>query len=81
MRKLLLTVAGLATLGTGCAVLGQTVEGLNLDAIRARSATMEADARALSAEVERRGDAFRQDAETVRSVAFEKLRTIDKATA
>ncbi|WP_296222020.1 type-F conjugative transfer system pilin assembly protein TrbC [uncultured Sphingomonas sp.] len=80
MRKLLLSAAALATLGTGCAVLAQTVDGLNLDAIRARSATMEADARALSAEVQRRGDAFRQDAETVRSVALEKVRTIDKAS-
>ena len=80
IRDSLLSAAALATLGTGCAVLAQTVDGLNLDAIRARSATMEADARALSAEVQRRGDAFRQDAETVRSVALEKVRTIDKAS-
>jgi len=80
MRKFLLSAAALTTLGTGCAVLAQTVESLNFDAIRARSATMEADARALSSEVERRGDAFRHDAETIRSVAVEKVRTIDKAS-
>lgn len=80
MRKILLSAAALATLGTGCAVLAQTVEGLNLDAIRARSATMEADARALSGEVERRGDALRHDAEAIRSVAMEKVRTLDKAS-
>ena len=70
MRKLLLSAAALATLGTGAAVLGQTVEGLNLDAIRARSETMAADAQALSTEVQRRGDAFRKDAETVHAVAI-----------
>ncbi|OYY89835.1 MAG: type-F conjugative transfer system pilin assembly protein TrbC [Sphingomonas sp. 28-66-16] len=79
MRKFLFSAIAITSFGTGCAVLAQTVEGLNLDAVRGRSATMEADARALSAEVERRGDAFRQDAETLRSVALEKVRTIDKA--
>ena len=79
MRKFLFSAIAITSFGTGCAVLAQTVEGLNLDAVRDRSATMEADARALSAEVERRGDAFRQDAETLRSVALEKVRTIDKA--
>lgn len=79
MRKILLSAAALATLGTGAAVLAQTVEGLNLDAIRARSETMTADAQALSNEVQRRGDAFRKDAETVHAVAMEKVRTIDRA--
>lgn len=79
MRKFLLTAGVIAALGTTCAVLAQTVEGLDLDAIRARSATMDKDARALSDEVARRGDAFRKDAETIRSVALEQVKTLDPA--
>ena len=80
MKKLLLSALAIASIGTGCAVLAQTVEGLDLDAIRARSAKSEQDATALVNEVERRGDAFRKDAQTVQAVALEQMRTIDKAS-
>ena len=79
MKKFLLSALAIASIGTGCAVLAQTVEGLDLDAIRARSAKSEQDATALVNEVERRGDAFRKDAQTVQVVALEQMRTIDKA--
>lgn len=79
MKKLLLSIAAIASIGTGAAVLGQSVEGLDLDAVRARSAKADADAAALVGEVQRRGEAFRQDAQTVQAVAMEKMRTIDKA--
>ena len=79
MKKFLLSALAIASVGTGCAVLAQTVEGLDLDAIRARSAKSEQDATALVNEVERRGDAFRKDAQTVQAVALEQMRTIDKA--
>ena len=36
MKKLLLSALAIASIGTGCAVLAQTVEGLDLDAIRAQ---------------------------------------------
>ncbi|MDA4832967.1 type-F conjugative transfer system pilin assembly protein TrbC, partial [Enterobacter hormaechei] len=65
---------------TGCAVLALTVEGLDLYANRARSAKSEQDATALVNEVERRGDAFLKDAQTVQAVALEQMRTIDKAS-
>ena len=58
-------------------MLAQTVEGLDLDAVRARAARADVDARALSDEVKRRGDAFREDALTIRSVALEKVKTLD----
>ena len=58
----------------------QALAGLDLDAIRARSAKSEQDATALVNEVERRGDAFRKDAQTVQAVALEQMRTIDKAS-
>ena len=80
MKKFLLSALAIASIGTGCAVLAQTVEGLDLDAIRARSAKSEQDATALVNEVERRGDAFRKDAQTVQAVALEQMRTIDKAS-
>ncbi len=80
MKKLLLSALAIASIGTGCAVLAQTVEGLDLDAIRARSAKSEQDATALVNEVERRGDAFRKDAQTVQAVALEQMRTTDKAS-
>lgn len=80
MKKLLLSALAIASIGTGCAVLAQTVEGIDLDAIRARSAKSEQDATALVNEVERRGDAFRKDAQTVQAVALEQMRTIDKAS-
>ena len=70
MKKFLLSALAIASIGTGCAVLAQTVEGLDLDAIRARSAKSEQDATALVNEVERRGDAFRKDAQTVQAVAL-----------
>ena len=38
MKKLLLSALAIASIGTGCAVLAQTVEGLDLDAIRASNA-------------------------------------------
>ena len=79
MKKFLLSALAIASIGTGCAVLAQTVEGLDLDAIRARSAKSEQDATALVTEVERLGDAFRKDAQTVQAVALEQMRTIDKA--
>ncbi|PVE80437.1 type-F conjugative transfer system pilin assembly protein TrbC, partial [Sphingomonas melonis] len=52
MKKFLLSALAIASIGTGCAVLAQTVEGLDLDAIRARSAKSEQDATALVNEVE-----------------------------
>jgi conjugal transfer pilus assembly protein TrbC len=80
MKKFLLSALAIASIGTGGAVLAQTVEGLDLDAIRALSAKSEQDATALVNEVERRGDAFRKDAQTVQAVALEQMRTIDKAS-
>ena len=77
MRQVLISIAGVIALASGCAVLAQTVEGLDLDAVRARAARADADARALSDEVERRGDALRADALTIRVVALEKVKSLD----
>lgn len=77
MRTLLLTLAGVATLGTVSAVLAQTVEGLNLDAVRARSAGQAEDAAALVTEVARRSDEFMEDAKTIQTNALAKVQTLD----
>ena len=77
MRQVLISIAGVIALASGCAVVAQTVEGLDLDAVRARAARADADARALSDEVERRGDAFREDALTIHVIALEKVKSLD----
>ena len=79
MRKLVLTIsliAGCAGLG---AALGQTVDELDLDAIRARAALHSDDAATLSQEVARRAREYREDAETIRSAAMEQVKHLDPA--
>ena len=79
-RKLLLTlglVAGCAGVG---AALAQTVEGLDLDAIRAKASAQSEDASILSAEVTRRAQEYRPQAEEMQSAALEKIKTLDAAT-
>lgn len=62
------------TVGHG---LAQTVEGLDIGAIRERAKAQAAEAAALSAEVARRTDAMKGDAETVRAAALEQVRRLD----
>ena len=64
-------------LGVTGAVLAQTVEGLDLDVVRARSEGQAADAAALVNEVARRADEFKEDAKTVQANALAKVETLD----
>lgn len=73
---LLAASALLLTVGHG---LAQTVEGLDIGAIRARAKAQADEAAALSAEVARRTDALKGDAETVRAAALEQVRRLDPA--
>ena len=79
-RKLLITIA----LITGCAGVGaalaQSVEGLDLGAIRARAAAQSEDAEILTAEILRRAEEYRPDAEALEAAAREKVQTLDPAT-
>ena len=79
-RKLLLTISLVAScVGVGAA-LAQTVEGLDLDAIRARGAEQSEDAAILSAEVARRAEEYRPAAEEMQAAALEQVKTLDPAT-
>lgn len=79
MRKSLIVIAaGLAAAGVST-VLAQTIEGVDLDAIRANAAKYAADAAALSNEVERRSGEVREQAQPVVDGAFDNLKKIDAA--
>lgn len=86
MRKLIL--AGCALLGAASvtALLAQTIDGLDLETVRKRSAEMQEDAAAFAEQVKDRGDAFREDAASVRirgTQNMERVATADlpKGTA
>ncbi|KFG90821.1 Type-F conjugative transfer system pilin assembly protein TrbC precursor [Sphingobium herbicidovorans NBRC 16415] len=65
-------------LGVGgiSALLGQTVEGIDIQAIKRRAAGLEADAAAFVDHVKDRGDAFRDDALAVQEGATENMRRV-----
>ena len=74
MKKRAILVASLLSLVGVGAVLAQTVEGLDIGALQRRAAEHDADAIRLAAEVQRRGDAFREDAAAVEVAATANLR-------
>ncbi|ANI80280.1 type-F conjugative transfer system pilin assembly protein TrbC [Sphingobium sp. EP60837] len=65
-------------LGVGgiSALLGQTVEGIDIQAIKRRAAGLEDDAAAFVDHVKDRGDAFREDALAVQHGGTENMRRI-----
>lgn len=76
-RKLLITmglIAGCAGVG---AALAQSIDGIDLDAIRARAAAQSEDAAILSAEILRRAEEYRPDAAALEAAAREKVQTLD----
>jgi len=79
MRFVSLSVAALATCAGLSALLAQTVEGLDLQAIKARSAAMQADAQAFADHVKDRGDQFREEAVQVRDGGMSNMARISTA--
>jgi len=79
-RKLLMTLALIGAFAGVGAALAQTVDGLDLDAIRARAAAQSEDAAILSAEVARRVEEYRPDAEALDAAARQKVQGLDPAT-
>ena len=67
-----------AIVGTGSitAVIAQNVEGLDMEAIRKRSARDQADAQAFVNQVKDRGDAFREEALAVRDGGTENMKRV-----
>ncbi len=66
MRLLAWGAVGLIATASVTALLAQTIDGLDVQAIKRRSADLQADAEAFVEEVKDRGDAFREEASTVR---------------
>ena len=68
MRRITIVIAALAAFA-GIQAIAQTVDGLDLEAIKRRSAAMQGDAETFAEHVRNRGDAFREDAIAVQAKA------------
>lgn len=76
MRKLTLIGGVLLATASVTALLAQTVDGLDLEAVRKRSAEMQEEAAAFAEQVKDRGDAFREEATSVQSAATGNLERV-----
>nr|WP_246352502.1 type-F conjugative transfer system pilin assembly protein TrbC [Sphingomonas xinjiangensis] len=74
----MIVLAALAT-GAGIQAVAQDMQDLDLEAIKRRSAAMEADAQAFAEHVRNRGEAFREEAVQMRDKLPETLRQVAKA--
>ena len=77
MRHAIKIVAGALAVASVSAVVAQTVEGIDIGGIRKRAASQAEDAAALAAEVNKRSDAFREDAIEVQRTAMTKVKSLD----
>src|SRR3546814_5918220 len=58
------------------ALLAQTVDGIDVQAIKKKSADLQADAQAFVDQIKDRGDAFRDEAVTVREGGMENMQRV-----
>ena len=79
-RRFLITLALIGGFAGVGAALAQTVDGLDLVAIRARAAAQNEDAATLSAEVARRVEEYRPDAAALEAAARQKVEGLDPVT-
>jgi conjugal transfer pilus assembly protein TrbC len=78
MRRLTIVIAALAGFA-GIQAIAQTVDGLDLEAIKRRAAAMQGDADVFAEHVRGRGDAFREEAVAVQAKATGNLVNLAKA--
>ncbi len=78
MRRITIVIAALAGLA-GIQAIAQTVDGLNLEAIKRRSAAMQGDADIFAEHVRNRGDAFREEAVAIQAKSSTNLTALAKA--
>ncbi|MGC5799621.1 type-F conjugative transfer system pilin assembly protein TrbC [Sphingomonas sp. NFX23] len=78
MRRITIVIAALAGLA-GIQAIAQTVDGLDLEAIKRRSAAMQGDADIFAEHVRNRGDAFREEAVAIRAKSGANLISLAKA--
>lgn len=76
MRLLILGTVGLVAAASMTALLAQTVDGIDVQAIKKRSADLQADAEAFVDQIKDRGDAFREEAVIVRDSGMENMRRL-----
>jgi conjugal transfer pilus assembly protein TrbC len=69
----ILAIVGIASVS---ALLAQTVEGVDVQAVKKRSADMAAEAQAFVDQVKDRGDRFREEAATVRENGTDNMRRV-----
>src|SRR3546814_3003670 len=79
MRKLILAGGALLAAASVTALLAQTVDGLDLEAVRKRSAEMQDKAVAFVEQVKDRGHAFREDAASVRDGGTQNMERVATA--
>lgn len=79
-RTLLLTLALIGGLAGVGAALAQSLDGLDLDAIRARTAAQGEEAAILSAEIQRRAEEYRPDAQALQAALIDKVQNLDPAS-
>jgi conjugal transfer pilus assembly protein TrbC len=78
MRLLVWGSVGIIALASVSALLAQTVEGLDVQAIKQRSADLQADAQAFVEQVKDRGQAFRKDAANVHDEGLRNMQRVAK---
>ena len=78
MRRITIVIAALAGLAAIQAI-AQTVDGLDLEAIKRRSAAMQGDADIFAEHVRNRGDAFREEAVAIQAKSSTNLTSLAKA--
>src|SRR3546814_19065702 len=76
MRLLTLGAFGLVAAASMTALLAQTVDGIDVQAIKKKSADLQADAQAFVDQIKDRGDAFRDEAVTVREGGMENMQRV-----
>ncbi|RIA46268.1 conjugal transfer pilus assembly protein TrbC [Hephaestia caeni] len=79
MRVILIASIVLAGLAGGAALLAQTTDELDIQAIKARAAAMAADAETFVAHVKDRGDALREEASSAADGGHENLKRLSAA--
>lgn len=76
MRLLAWGSAGIIALASVSVLLAQTIDGLDVQAIKQRSADLQAEAQAFVDQVKDRGDAFREDASTIRDDGMQNMQRV-----
>ena len=78
MRLLVWGSAGIIALASVSVLLAQTVDDLDIQAIKQRSADLQADAQAFVDQVKDRGDAFREDAVKINDEGLRNMQRVAK---